>query len=594
MMVQKIPGAGESWMVYDARNRLVMSQDSVLRSQGKWLVLEYDSLNRPWRTGLLTDANTRVYHQNLAYNSTAYPVTSANYEVLTQTFYDNYSWVSSVAPGLSSSLATTYTSNANYFNTAYNTWPTYAVAQTAAASNTGIATGSMTKVIGSNPAQYLYVVNFYDDHGRLTQTQSINYTGGVDTLTTQYDFSGKPIRTLLNHQKNGASPNAAQHHNVLTKMSYDPGFRIKSIYKNIDGAASDQLIDSMQYDELGHLRAKYLGNAVDSLIYDFNIRGWLAGINKNYVGGSTSNWFGMELGYDKTISSIGTTSYLNPAFNGNIAGIIWKSAGDGVGRKYDFSYDNVNRLTRAAYQDNKGGSWGTTTMDFSVNGLSYDANGNILSMNQHGFKVGAPAATIDSLIYSYQTNSNKLSQVVDAVNDNTTTLGDFHYNPATKGSADYLYNGNGDQVLDNNRAIDSIVYNYLNLPQKVHVNGKGNVLYTYDAGGFKLKKVTMDSVSRHATTTLYLDGFVYQQTDTITSPGGGVDTLQFMSHEEGRVRWAFHKYIGGSTAYGWEYDFFEKDHLGNIRMLLQSGKGYGTILGFDGSCLSQYGKRPLL
>ncbi len=219
----------------------------------------------------------------------------------------------------------------------------------------------------------------------------------------------------------------------------------------------------------------------------------------------------MELGYDKTASIIATTGYLNLAYNGNIAGTVWKSAGDGVGRKYDFSYDNVNRLTGAAYPDNKNVSWGTAAMDFSASGLTYDANGNILSMKQKGFMVGSPAGTIDSLIYSYQTSSNKLLQVTDGANNNTTTLGDFHYNPATKGeTTDYSYDGNGNLALDNNKAINHIHYNYMNLPDTVHMNGKGNICYTYDAGGSKQKKVTMDSVAHQATTTLYLDGFVYR------------------------------------------------------------------------------------
>jgi RHS repeat-associated protein len=80
--------------------------------------------------------------------------------------------------------------------------------------------------------------------------------------------------------------------------------------------------------------------------------------------------------------------------------------------------------------------------------------------------------------------------------------------------------------------------------------------------------VTTDSLARRSTTTLYLEGFIYQQTDTISKPGGGVDTLQFMGHEEGRARWALHRYQNGTTKYGWEYDFMEKDHLGNTRMLL--------------------------
>jgi len=56
--------------------------------------------------------------------------------------------------------------------------------------------------------------------------------------------------------------------------------------------------------------------------------------------------------------------------------------------------------------------------------------------------------------------------------------------------------------------------------------------------------------------------------DSITIPDGGVDTLQFMAHEEGRARWAFQKFTTGTTAYSFQYDFFEKDHLGNTRMAL--------------------------
>jgi hypothetical protein len=47
--------------------------------------------------------------------------------------------------------------------------------------------------------------------------------------------------------------------------------------------------------------------------------------------------------------------------------------------------------------------------------LTYDANGNIMTMNQKGFKING-SGLIDQLTYTYQTNSNKLSKVDDAVN----------------------------------------------------------------------------------------------------------------------------------------------------------------------------------
>ena len=569
MIIKKVPGAGEVWMVYDGRNRMVMMQDANLRalSPAKWLVTEYDTLNRPWRTGLLTDANDRAFHQNLAYNSNSYPNTASNYEILTQTYYDNYSWAAGV--GLSNTCIPV--TNAGLITT-YNTSPLYALPITASYLTRGMITGTMVKVLGSSPAQYLYSVNFYDDHARVIQTQGTNYRNGIDTLTTQYDFTGMPLRILLGHKKGGTS---VQNHTVLTKLNYDPGNRLTQVYKNIDGTG-DQLIDSMQYNELGQLSAKYLGSAVDSLIYAYNIRGWLTSINKSYLTSNSAtpiNYFGMELGYDKAADATGNT-YANPAFTGNISGTIWKSAGDGFNRKYDFTYDNVNRLMGADFNQLSGGVFNKSAgVDFSVSNLSYDANGGILSMKQRGLLVNS-SATIDSLTYTYMYNgvNNRLQGVTDGTNNQASVLGDFHYNPSGKGAVDYSYDGNGNLKTDFNKAIDSISYNYLNLPQQIHVKGKGNINYIYDAGGNKLSKVTMDSLSRHATTTVYVSGFVYQQGDTITTPNAGIDTLQFMAHEEGRARWAFHKYLNGLVQYRWEYDFFEKDHLGNTRMLLTQQK----------------------
>ncbi len=579
MIVKKIPGAGETWMVYDIRDRLVMSQDSLLRSQHEWLYTRYDAENRPDSTGLITDPtyyNQLAYQEATAFATNNYPVVSSytTRELLTQTFYDDYSWVTTYGAPVASTMATNYTGNSNYFITTYNTSPVYAVNPIPLYITRGMTTGNKFEVIGSSGTQYLYAANFYDDRGRGIQSQGSNYTGAVDTTTSQFDFTGKTIRNLVGHKKNG---NTVQAHKVLTKMDYDQGFRLKHVWKNIDNATSDQLIDSIQYDELGELRAKYLGNNVDSLVYDYNIRGWLLGINRNYVGGTTTHYFGMELGYDKLTSIIGTTSYVASQYNGNITGTVWKSAGDGVGRKYDFTYDNVNRLTAANFlQNTTGSAWDNGYINFTTSNLSYDANGNILFMNQMGFKVGG-SLLIDQLGYTYQTNSNKLSQVTDGTNDASSKLGDFHY-PGTKGSYDYTYDGNGNLITDNNKLIDKITYNYLNLPTLVHPNTKGNIVYTYDAVGSKIKKVTTDSTNRHTVTTLYIAGFVYQQTDTITNPTGGIDTLQFIAQEEGRVRWAYHKYTTGYSSYGFEYDFFEKDHLGNTRMVLTQQKDTATYL----------------
>ena len=581
VIIKKVPGAGEVHMVYDERDRLVMSQDSNLRVLQKWLFTCYDNLDRADSTGLMTDPtnyNNLSYHTTAAMQSATYPnLGSYTVELMTRNFYDNYSWVAANSAPVLSTFDASHSTNSTWFVTSYNVSPVYAVSLTPFYITRGMVTGQMKKVIGTT-SQYLYSASFYDDRGRTIQTSSNNYAGGVDTVTTQYDFAGKPLRSLHGVTK---ANNSGQSHMILTKMDYDQLFRLRHLYKQIDGAAGAQLIDSLQYDELGRLNAKYLGNALDSLVYSYNIRGWLTGINKNYVGGTTNHWFGMELAYDNATSVTGTT-YTTPAFNGNIAGTIWKSAGDGIDRKYDFTYDNVNRLTGANFNQYVGATWGKSsggtspvTIDFSVSGLGYDANGNIQSMIQQGYKFGGAGTPIDSLTYTYSfagsSYTNKLSQVHDADNDTASVLGDFHYK-GIKGAYDYAYDGNGNLIQDNNKGIDSIYYNYLNLPQKVHMKGKGYIQYTYDAGGGKILKQTFDSSASLATNTLYLGEFQYTRRAPIATPNSGNDTLQFLSTDEGRARWAFHKHLAGDTTTYPEYDFVERDHLGNERVILTQEK----------------------
>jgi hypothetical protein len=246
--------------------------------------------------------------------------------------------------------------------------------------------------------------------------------------------------------------------------------------------------------------------------------------------------------------------------------MVWKSKGDAEKRKYDFTYDAANRILSADFNQYTSSSFNKTGgIDFSMSGMSYDANGNILAMKQRGYKVGG-SATIDSLTYTYIDYSNKLKNVIDGVNDAQTRLGDFRASALylsggakNTSTVDYTYDANGNLVKDLNKDIvtyggaNGIEYNYLNLPQKITVkkdasNNKGTIEYTYDAAGNKLKK-TVYEPGVDTTVTLYVAGNVYRN-----------DTLEFISYEEGRIR------KKGTTAL--VYDYMLKDHLGNVRMLL--------------------------
>ncbi|MBO9570638.1 MAG: hypothetical protein J7497_00265 [Chitinophagaceae bacterium] len=182
---------------------------------------------------------------------------------------------------------------------------------------------------------------------------------------------------------------------------------------------------------------------------------------------------------------------------------------------------------------------------------AYDYNGNIKAMTQWGIAGGA-AQAIDKLSYTYRTGSNKLAKVTDEINTKTYQLGDF--NDGTNTDDDYDYDANGNLTKDQNKNISSISYNVLNLPEYIAVAGKGAISYQYDAAGNKLsKKVTEGSATKQ---TDYLGGAIFED-----------NVLQHVAMEEGRLR------PSGTTAF--ITDYFLKDHLGNVRAMVQED---GTLL----------------
>lgn len=573
MSMKKVPGAGAVYMVYDKRDRLTMTQDANMRvGTAKWLVTIYDDLNRPVKTGLLTDANSRSFHEGEAITSPYYyyPFNSeptGNWELLTETHYNDYTGLPS---GLSSTL------NASGYSTYLNANSSEnadAVPVNPSSLTKGLVTWTKVKVLDPT-GHFNSTVNLYDDKGRVVQTQSINITDGLDVVTNQYNFSGQVLRSHVRHQKSGSDPV----YQVATKNTLDDLGRVTTIEKALNGSATYKQISSLSYDALGQLQTKRLApdpnNAsiqLEKLVYDYNIRGWLLGMNRNYVkDDNTTSKFGFDLGYDKN----GVIGSYTPVFNGNIAGMVWKSAGDEQKRKYDFSYDAVNRLTAADFNQWVSGAGSTATfdktagIDFGVENLTYDANGNIKTMWQKGWKITG-SDYIDKLNYDYGLATtgnelrNKLYKVGDDINSSQSKLGDFK--DGTNSGDDYTYDANGNLNLDNNKAISSIAYNYLNLPGTIAVTGKGTISYIYDAAGNKLKKIVQET-GQPDKTTLYLFG-TYED-----------DVLQFLPQEEGRIRLR-------TSDNSFQYDYFIKDHLGNVRMVLteETKTEYYPATTFEGS-----------
>ncbi len=662
MVAKKVPGAAWQYMVYDARDRMVFSQDGNLRNRNWWEATLYEGLNRQVSTGMITYSGTRdqlqAYVSGNTGNSTVSPLavsgstpssvpaeldlsTLSDGDQQAQTgitldngfqtpdvvnftaeivaggtgeraFNNSVAVTDNPVPAGGNFIPLTLTFYDDYSNTSEKQYtPVYntvldggsnqhievlpSAADQQAVQTIGLVTGSKVRILEDpsdlTKGNWLTTVSFYDDRTRVIQTQGDNYKGGQDTVDNLFNFSGQVVSSYLAHSNPAAS--FAGNIHIKTVNNYDHANRLLEVYKTINDADSTRrLISKSSYDQMGQLKQKSLGQLPDNSFletqdYSYNIRGWLKGINRDYANNDNSRndnnrWFGMDLSYDWGFG-------INQ-LNGNISGNAWRSKGDGQQRAYGFGYDAANRLLYSDFNQYASGGWDKSAgIDFSStmgDGIdpskAYDENGNIRGMQQSGWQLGG-SHLIDALSYSYIDSSNKLKNVIDGSNDPNTTLGDFRtsslspYNSGkTAAAVDYTYDVNGNLLKDLNKDIGTssaggIVYNHLNLPWQVTFQStagtKGTIIYIYDAAGSKLEKRVVDNQANLQTTTTYIEGFLYQGRQTLSATGTSLDTLQFWSHEEGRVR-VVNDTTGGQSVVGYKYDYFLKDHLGNTRMVL--------------------------
>lgn len=708
MILKKVPGAGEVYMIYDKRDRLVFTQDGNMRGKSPnwWLYTLYDALDRPLQTGILQSNQTRVQLQDYVTSNTGGGIITdlpginnlggspadlvytqrtpqiAAYQASNSiTFQSGFEstigeeFVAEIVTSIGLTSSTTISVLDNPIPTGYTTIPltktfydnytatskTYATVSntnldagtgtypealpTTASTNTkGMVTSTQVRVLENpnSPAtgRWLETTIFYDEKGRAIQSNADNYKGGNDVITSLYDFSGKILSTYAVH--NNAS-GGINNFGIRTSMEYDHAGRLLSIKKRTNNE-DDRIIVRNTYNELGQLQTKELGQKRNEIgsspqfssdpleidNYTYNIRGWLKGVNWNYQNTGTSaqtsinsdKWFAYDLSYDWGFNTPSSGVAGGGYFNGNIAGQRWQSAGDMQERCFGYAYDNANRLLIADFTQNNGSTtspvWSNNLtpnngglIDFSVKmgdginyNTAYDANGNILQMQQKGMHTFNNSQLIDNLKYKYYNNSNKLQNVIDLNNEATTKLGDFrtatthtqygvknvinnqsqydiNVNNNTVASIyDYGYDVNGNMIADLNKGIQgntgidqtaggAIEYNHLNLPYKITIPNKGTITYIYDATGNKLEKIIKEDAPTTAppntpsttTTTSYLGAFIYNN-----------NSLQFINHEEGRLRYIPPSAPSGTppqtTAPEYYYDYMLKDHLGNVRAVL--------------------------
>jgi RHS repeat-associated protein len=580
LIEQKVPGKAVEFYVYDKRDRQVLYQDGNMRAKKDWAFTVYDAIDRPIINGYLNmwevlasrsdmqgfiDNATVYTPQDVLYYLKkydlyqVYPSSLIDATIVGYTYYDNYNQLQN------------FTYDGDQFNNI--TLPPNGTVVPSIQSSVvrGFATGSKIRLMDPDSptvTKWLASVNYYDAKGRVIQNQSQNLRGGTDISSNIYFFQGMLWKNIMRHQNPTSLPVPGVTDGAINNIVV-----VKTFERNLaSGGGSDQVYRVTQkigngivydlawydYDHLGRSTVKQFTAA--NVLQEYNMRGFLnhievANFNNDPATNQTEQHiFEENLFYDKGFGS--------KLYNGNIAGITWKKAGAQAPiEAYGYSYDNLNRLNHAEYKRapyNDTNNWSKIAYDYTTSNITYDLNGNIQTMNQRGLDLAVSNNPInmDQLVYNYTSNNNQLIKVSDAVPANgTPTLPDFkdkaNYN------TEYGYDPNGNMVADSNKKITSITYSYLNKPERINVKDSGKITYVYDAAGNRLQKKVFSTVTNKTQVYDYIGNFVYK--DSI---------LQYILNEEGRTRPIPVAVIdpnnpGFTTKF--VYDYFVKDHLGNVR-----------------------------
>jgi RHS repeat-associated protein len=571
LVEKKLPGKQWEFILYDKLDRVVATGPAYspfvdLQSQTPapigWLITKYDCFNRPvytgWSMASSIDTNQRKSIQeiqnNLAvinenktnsgtidgiavYYTNAISVVPGTFKLLTVSYYDNYDYPNS--PPIPSSVVDGQ--QLVYYNN--NRKPK------------GLLTGSWERILQNQAdtnGQRAYTI--YDNKSRPVKTKVTNYFGGFIDVESKIDFSGKTLQTVTRHKRTLN----AQEIRIDEVFTYSDQDRLLTHTHQINGGEK-QLLAANTYNEMGQLQSKNVGgtatdgsSGLQKVDYTYNIRGWLTGIN------DTSNLFdrvanqpdlfAFKINYN-TLDNEQTE--VKKLYNGNIAETRWRTNFDNLTRSYGYTYDELNRLTNAQYvrPSNPNNPNPADVVNTFNEKLSYDKNGNIQSLVRNGGMESQTTVPImDILTYQYDaTIKNKLIKVTDA------TANTEGFKDGADTTEEYGYDDNGNMIRDDNKNIQSIVYNHLNLPTKIVFQNGGDfpsISYLYTATGKKVAKtVNSNSRNRINYTVDYLDGYQYES-----------GQLLFFPTAEGYIKYTF----GATNPFDYVYNY--TDHLGNIRL----------------------------
>ena len=396
---------------------------------------------------------------------------------------------------------------------------------TSSSSKKSYSKGALTGTISRDTdGKFLVAAICHNQEGLVVETRQSMPDDALLCQRTTYSFTKKPLTIETQVKKEGIEKTITQ------KNQYNQyNDKIESI--TLNAGKGDKEVAFYSYDDIGRLvSVKRSGNA-GTVTNEYNIRNWLVS--------TSSDRFMESLKYESGSET--------PCYNGNISRMQWQNTYDNVLRGYDFEYDGLNRLIASAYAE--GTDMSQNKDRYSEYIPQYFPNGSIERLQRYGKKNNGTFGLIDDLTYLYNGNQ------IQSISDKAGSLlydGSFDFKDGASESTEYFYNANGALTKDLNKGISKIEYDVLDNLSCITFNNGFKTKYVYDAGGSKLRTIHEALTTN---TTDYIGDFIFED--------GKLSKYQF----EGG-------YCSFDSNLNPTYHYYEKDHLGSIRMVVNEN---GTI-----------------
>jgi RHS repeat-associated protein len=350
------------------------------------------------------------------------------------------------------------------------------------------AIGRLVSVTTSNsgrkPAADIVETFVYDRAGRTTaKTVTLAATGTTRTTTYRYDAVGNMVEIGYDGAPAG----------FRVAYAYDGLGRVRSIagYDGPDGPAIP--IARYRYDAAGKVSEELLNQGSDAQIetrFLYTARGWPTSISSPYFRESLSYFSGGYGGDGYFTGKVASTRFQLPTLPSAVG--ITRDSG------YRYRYDPEGRLVVAESIVDPKASIGVKAP------IAYDGNGNRLAIEIDGRTVP----------YSYAAGSNRL---IAAGGD--------------PGKPDFGYDANGDVVRAASRGVAAIDYDPVSRLALSIAMEQGEALrLQYDGSDLRVLRARAGTVR-----VLYLGQHGQPLVETITAPGGKVETRQLIHGPRGLI-----------------------------------------------------------